>query len=91
MLLRASYLCLVSVLVCLLFSCSPAPKLCILKPYWDKENLETLERNDCIPVQSYKEWNRCVGDCSGVVIQSKTKLYKKEDKKWIRPRPYAYP
>ena len=91
MVLRTSYQSLIGVLICLLFSCSPAPKLCVLKPYWDRENLEILERNDCIPLQSYKEWNRCVGDCSDVKIHSKTKPYKKEDKKWIRPRPYAYP
>ena len=89
--MKATYVYLTGVLVCLLLSCSPAPKLCVLKPYWDKENLETLQRNNCIPVQSYKEWNRCVGDCSDVKIHSKTKSYKADDKKWIRPRPYAYP
>ena len=89
--MKATYVYLTGVLVYLLLSCSPAPKLCVLKPYWDKENMETLERNNCIPVQSYKEWNRCVGDCSDVKIHSKTKPYKAEDRKWIRPRPYAYP
>ena len=89
--MKATYVYLTSVLVCLLLSCSPAPKLCVLKPYWDKENMETLERNNCIPVQSYKEWNRWVGDGSVVKIHSKTKPYKAEDNKWIRPRPYTYP
>ena len=89
--MKRGYVYLTGVLVCLFISCAPVPKLCVLKPYWDRENMETLQRNNCIPVQSYKEWNQCVGDCSGVKIQSKTKPYKKEDKKWIRPRPYAYP
>ena len=89
--MKRGYVYLTGVLVCLFISCAPVPKLCVLKPYWDRENLETLQRNDCIPVQSYKGWNRCVGDCSDVVIQSKTKPYKAEDRKWIRPRPYAYP
>ena len=89
--MKTGYVCLTGVLVCLLYSCAPVPKLCVLKPYWDRENLETLQRSDCIPVQTYKKWNRCVGDCSDVVIQSKTKPYKAEDRKWIRPRPYAYP
>ena len=91
MLVKATYVCLVGVLVSIILSCSPAPKLCVLKPYWDRENMETLQRNNCIPVQSYKEWNRCVGDCSGVKIQSKNKPYKAEDNQWTRPRPYTYP
>ena len=89
--MKTGYVCLTGVLVCLLYSFAPSPKLCILKPYWDRENLETLQRSDCIPVQTYKKWNRCVGDCSDVKIQSKTKPYRAEDKKWTRPRPYAYP
>ena len=89
--MKATYVYLTGVLVCLLLSCSPAPKLWVLKPYWVRENIDTLKRNDCIPVQTYKEWNRCVGDCSGVIIHSKTKPYKAEDNKWIRPSPYTYP
>ena len=56
--MKTGYVCLTGVLVCLLYSCAPSPKLCILKPYWDRENLETLQRSDCIPVQTYKKWNR---------------------------------
>ena len=89
--MKRGYVYLTGVLVCLFISCAPVPKLCVLKPYWDRENLETLQRSDCIPVQTYKKWNRCVGDCSDVKIQSKTKPYSAEDKKWTRPRPYAYP
>ena len=89
--MKRGYVYLTGVLVCLFISCAPVPKLCVLKPYWDRENLETLQRSDCIPVQTYKKWNRCVGDCSDVKIQSKTKAYRAEDKKWTRPRPYAYP
>ena len=89
--MKRGYVYLTGVLVCLFISCAPVPKLCVLKPYWDKENMETLQRSDCIPVQTYKKWNRCVGDCSDVKIQSKTKPYRAEDKKWTRPRPYAYP
>ncbi len=89
--MKRGYVYLTGVLVCLFISCAPVPKLCVLKPYWDRENLETLQRSDCIPVQTYKKWNRCVGDCSDVKIQSKTKPYRAEDKKWTRPRPYAYP
>ena len=89
--MKRGYVYLTGVLVCLFISCAPVPKLCVLKPYWDRENLETLQRSDCIPVQTYKKWNRCVGDCSDVNIQSKTKPYRAEDKKWTRPRPYAYP
>ena len=85
--MKRGYVCLTGVLVCLFISCAPVPKLCVLKPYWDKENMETLQRSNCIPVQTYQEWNRCVGDCSDVKIQSKTKPYRAEDKKW----PYAYP
>ena len=89
--MKRGYVYLTGVLVCLFISCAPVPKLCVLKPYWDRENLETLQRSDCIPVQTYKKLNRCVGDCSVVKIQSKTKPYRAEDKKWTRPRPYAYP
>ena len=89
--MKRGYVYLTGVLVCLFISCAPVPKLCVLKPYWDRENLETLQRSDCIPVQTYKKWNRCVGDCCDVKIQSKTKPYRAEDKKWTRPRPYAYP
>ena len=89
--MKRGYVYLTGVLVCLFISCAPVPKLCVLKPYWDRENLETLQRSDCIPVQTYKKWNRCVGDCSDVKIQSKTKPYRAEDKKWTRPRQYAYP
>ena len=89
--MKRGYVYLTGVLVCLFISCAPVPKLCVLKPYRDRENLETLQRSDCIPVQTYKKWNRCVGDCSDVKIQSKTKPYRAEDKKWTRPRPYAYP
>ena len=89
--MKRGYVYLTGVLVCLFISCAPVPKLCVLKPYWDRENLETLQRSDSIPVQTYKKWNRCVGDCSDVKIQSKTKPYRAEDKKWTRPRPYAYP
>ena len=89
--MKRGYVYLTGVLVCLFISCAPVPKLCVVKPYWDRENLETLQRSDCIPVQTYKKWNRCVGDCSDVKIQSKTKPYRAEDKKWTRPRPYAYP
>ena len=89
--MKRGYVYLTGVLVCLFISCAPVPKLCVLKPYWDRENLETLQRSDCIPVQTYKKWYRCVGDCSDVKIQSKTKPYRAEDKKWTRPRPYAYP
>ena len=89
--MKRGYVYLTGVLVCLFISCAPVPKLCVLKPYWDRENLETLQRSDCIPVQTYKKWNRCVGDCSDVKIQSKTKPYRAEDKKWTTPRPYAYP
>ena len=89
--MKRGYEYLTGVLVCFFISCAPVPKLCVLKPYWDRENLETLQRSDCIPVQTYKKWNRCVGDCSDVKIQSKTKPYRAEDKKWTRPRPYAYP
>ena len=45
----------------------------------------------CVPIKSYEEWNRCVTPCENIIINSKTKPYKAEDKKWIRPRPYAYP
>ena len=89
--MKRGYVYLTGVLVWRFISCAPVPKLCVLKPYWDRENLETLQRSDCIPVQTYKKWNRCVGDCSDVKIQSKTKPYRAEDKKWTRPRPYAYP
>ena len=45
----------------------------------------------CIPIQSYSEWNKCVMPCENVVIKSKTKPYKPENNKWVRPRPYVYP
>ena len=45
----------------------------------------------CVPIKSYEEWNRCVTPCENIIINSKTKPYKVEDKKWIRPRPYVYP
>ena len=89
--MKRGYVYLTGVLVCLFISSAPVPKLCVLKPFWDRENLETLQRSDCIPVQTYKKWNRCVGDCSDVKIQSKTKPYRAEDKKCTRQRPYAYP
>ena len=80
MLVRRGYQCFIGVLICLLYSCSVKTGICVLE---DKYN--------CVPIKSYTNWNRCVGDCSSVKIQSKTKPYNKEDKKWIRPRPYAYP
>ena len=43
----------------------------------------------CVPIKTYKEWNKCVMHCENIKIESKTKPYK--PKKWIRPRPYAYP
>ena len=28
--------------------------------------------------------------CENITIKSKTKIYKPENNKWMRPRPYAY-
>jgi hypothetical protein len=80
MLVRRGYQCFIGILVCLLYSCSMQTGICRLEDHYN-----------CMPIESYTNWNQCVGDCSGIKIQSKTKPYKKEDKKWIRPRPYAYP
>ena len=78
--MKTGYLCLIGLLVCLLLSCSVQTGICRLEDHYN-----------CIPVRSYIKWNQCINDCSGVKIQSKTKPYKKDDLKWIRPRPYAYP
>jgi len=50
-----------------------------------------INGGQCVPIQSYEEWNKCVMPCENITIRSKTKLYKSENNKWMRPRPYAYP
>ena len=35
----------------------------------------------CVPIKSYEEWNRCVTPCENIIINSKTKPYKAENKK----------
>ena len=64
MLVRRGYQCFIGVLICLLYSCSVKTGICVLE---DKYN--------CVPIKSYTNWNRCVGDCSSVKIQPKTKPY----------------
>ena len=64
----------------IIFGCSIRPTKCIIV----KENSV-----GCVPVQSYVEWNKCIMSCEGIQLNSKTKPY--QPKKWIRPRPYAYP
>ena len=49
-----------------------------------------IKGGQCVPIQSYEEWNRCVANCD-VTLKPKTKKYNPEDHKWTRPRPYAYP
>jgi hypothetical protein len=46
---------------------------------------------DCVPFKSYEGYNKCITPCTNKSLKTKTKLYKPEDNKWIRPRPYAYP
>ena len=91
--MKSGYLFFLSVLICLLYSCSSAPKVCILQPHWDRDTADVMKiierKTHCIPIQTYMGWNRCVGDCSDLKLNSKTKLY--ESKPWVRPRPYAYP
>ena len=50
-----------------------------------------INGGQCVPIQSYEEWNKCVMPCENVIINSKTKPYNSENNKWMRPRPYAYP
>ena len=76
--MKTGYLYFFGILVCLFYSCTVKSGMCRLE-----------ERYNCIPVDSYVQWNRCVGDCSDIKINSKTKPY--EPKTWIRPRPYTYP
>ena len=58
------------------------------KPCWIEPNNNS---HQCVPIKSYEEWNRCVTNCNPALIIPKTKPYNKEQNKWIRPRPYAYP
>ena len=53
-----------------------------------KELLTNYDKYNCLPIESYQNWNQCVGNCSSE-IKSKSKPYEK--KTWVRPRPYAYP
>ena len=48
-----------------------------------------INGGQCVPIQSYEEWNKCVMPCENIIIRSKTKPYKPNE--WVRPRPYAYP
>ena len=48
-----------------------------------------INGGQCVPIQSYEEWNKCVMPCENITIRSKTKPYKPNE--WVRPRPYAYP
>jgi len=54
---RKVYLYFLSVFVCLLCSCSIAPKVCILQHHWDRDTKDIAEINErnahCIPV----DWN----------------------------------
>ena len=50
-----------------------------------------INEGKCVPIKTYKEWNKCVMGCEGITLGTKTKPYNKEQNKWIRPRPYAYP
>ena len=47
-----------------------------------------INEGKCVPISTYKEWNKCVIGCE-ITLQPKTKPYK--PKEWTRPRPYAYP
>ena len=48
-----------------------------------------INGGQCVPIQSYEEWNKCVMPCEKIIIRSKTKPYKPDE--WVRPRPYVYP
>ena len=48
-----------------------------------------INGGQCVPIQSYEEWNKCVMPCENITIRSKTKPHKPDE--WVRPRPYAYP
>ena len=48
-----------------------------------------INGGQCVPNQSYEEWNKCVMPGETIIIRSKTKPYKPNE--WVRPRPYAYP
>ena len=51
-----------------------------------------INEGKCVPIKTYKEWNKCVMECEEMQpLETKTKPYNKEQNKWIRPRPYAYP
>ena len=54
--------------------------------------VEPNNNHQCrIPIKSYEKWNRMwTTNCNPALIP-KTKPYNKEQNKWIRPRPYAYP
>ena len=47
-----------------------------------------IRGGECVPIQSYEEWNKCVANCEKQ-LGVKTKPY--EPKEWTRPRPYVYP
>ena len=47
-----------------------------------------INGGQCVPIQSYEEWNKCVMPCENITNRSKTKPHKPDE--WVRQRPYAY-
>ncbi len=62
---------------------------CIIDSFGTPCVMGVPDKFNCMPIKTYQEWNRCVTDCSRTEIGTKAKPYK--ERRWVRPRPYAYP